>query len=295
MPTFGRTSDSIAVNPTIDRYTATAAQTVFTLSAAPAAMILVWVNGILQEPTTHYTISGRTLTLGTACTVGDKVAVEYGTDRTTLVAKSIDLLEAFDLAYPGVGASYEMDGTGTSIPTGLVGTDLGTSTFVQDCGALVMAVPSAAGDNVRMVGAAVSGSTWTAVMKFSAMLPRPGTCNYGMYLRDSTSGKLITFARNQADGNLNVYKWTSPTVFSTVGVTVSYGVTADRVPDYWRIKKNNATSYDFAVSYDGAAWRTSAVAYDVSAWLTTPDEVGFHTNPTSAIDQVACHWLRWRA
>lgn len=201
----------------------------------------------------------------------------------------------FDTAYgSGTGASFEMDGHGTSIPAGLTGTALSTSTFAEDCGALVMAVPSAAGDNVRMIGAAVTGSSWVAAMKFSALLPRPGTVNYGMYIRDSASGKILTFARNQADGNIYLFKWTSPTGFSAVAVTVSYGVTADRVPDYWRIKKNSSSSYDFAISHDGVIWRTIAAAYDVSAWLSAPDEVGFHTNATSAVDRVACHWLRWR-
>lgn len=50
--------------------------TSFTMSATPtAASLIVWVRGIRQRPTTHYTTSGATLSFVTAPETGDDIAV----------------------------------------------------------------------------------------------------------------------------------------------------------------------------------------------------------------------------
>ena len=63
----------------IERFTATASQTAFTLSATPddAATIRVFKNGLLLVLTTDYTVSGATVTLTSGATTGDAVAVIY--------------------------------------------------------------------------------------------------------------------------------------------------------------------------------------------------------------------------
>jgi len=73
---------------TVDSFTATAAQTAFTLSEIPlnAESIHVYVNGIYQKPTTNYTVTGSstTLTLSSGILVGDEVDVHHNTLRSTV-------------------------------------------------------------------------------------------------------------------------------------------------------------------------------------------------------------------
>ena len=72
----------------VDSFTATAAQTAFTLSEIPlnAESIHVYVNGIYQKPTTNYTVTGSstTLTLSSGILVGDEVDVHHNTLRSTV-------------------------------------------------------------------------------------------------------------------------------------------------------------------------------------------------------------------
>ena len=72
----------------VDSFTATAAQTAFTLSEIPynAASLDVYVNGIYQKPITNYTVTGSstTLTLSSGVLVNDEVDVHHNTLRTTI-------------------------------------------------------------------------------------------------------------------------------------------------------------------------------------------------------------------
>ena len=65
-----------------DTFTATAGQTVFTLSrSATLNGILVHVNDVIQQPTADYTLSTVTLTFNSGLTVGDDVRVRIMTER----------------------------------------------------------------------------------------------------------------------------------------------------------------------------------------------------------------------
>lgn len=60
-----------------DVFTATAGQTVFTLTATPPAKPKAFLNGLRLTPTTDYSISGTTLTLVSAASVGDELLVDF--------------------------------------------------------------------------------------------------------------------------------------------------------------------------------------------------------------------------
>lgn len=68
------------VSVTTQLFSGDGADTTFTLSAAPAALSLLWVSvaGVDQRPTTDYTLSGTTLTFTTAPPLGtDNIAVRW--------------------------------------------------------------------------------------------------------------------------------------------------------------------------------------------------------------------------
>ena len=63
----------------LDTFTGDGSTTAFTLSnsGVPTNNAIVAINGVMQEPTTAYSISGTTLTFTGAVTNGDKVIVRY--------------------------------------------------------------------------------------------------------------------------------------------------------------------------------------------------------------------------
>ena len=76
------TEDSLSTNLksfTVDKFTSTASQSTFTLSKTPASgnAILVVINGSVQTETTHYSVSGTTLTLVTPLSAGVTVTVVH--------------------------------------------------------------------------------------------------------------------------------------------------------------------------------------------------------------------------
>jgi len=92
------TPDSLSENLrtfTVDKFTATSSQTAFTLSTAPVSVksILVFIDGVMQSETTHYTLSGVTLTIGASLTAGQQVTVVHlgfsTVSRTAFVDSSV--------------------------------------------------------------------------------------------------------------------------------------------------------------------------------------------------------------
>lgn len=76
------TEDTLATNLktfTVDKFTSTASQSAFTLSKTPPSgnSILVIINGSVQTETTHYSVSGTTLTLVTPLSAGVTVTVVH--------------------------------------------------------------------------------------------------------------------------------------------------------------------------------------------------------------------------
>ena len=67
-------------NRTVDTMVGDGSDTTLTLSATPISVnnVLVFINGIMQRPTTDYTISGTTLTFGTAPFTGGIVVAITG-------------------------------------------------------------------------------------------------------------------------------------------------------------------------------------------------------------------------
>ena len=75
----------------VDTLNGTGTQTAFTLSEnAPSGVtdVLVFVNGSLQTPTTHYTLSGTTITFTTAPSSGTNNVIVWGTSTVVEAAKT---------------------------------------------------------------------------------------------------------------------------------------------------------------------------------------------------------------
>ena len=112
---------------TVDKFTATASQTEFTLTATPVSVksILVFVDGVMQTETTHYTLSGAVVTMGSGLAEGQQVTVVHlgfstvsrtafadGTVTTAMIADGA--ITSDKIATGGVATIDMADGSVTS-------------------------------------------------------------------------------------------------------------------------------------------------------------------------------------
>lgn len=182
---------------------------------------------------------------------------------------------------------YEFNATSTSLPSGWSWFNGGTSTYNEASGRGVLNLQASGSDEWRgLVRAIPAGASWTCTLKATA-LSRQSSGSYpnvGIVLRDSATGKLyiqhfITVAIS--DTNRESYQWaidyySTPTSFGSRKAGAEQ-IGMSRNIAYYRVKKNSATSYDFQVSVDGAAWLTLDAARNVSSDVT-PDQIGFAVN-----------------
>lgn len=116
----------VSTNFTIDTFTATAGQTAFVLSQAPASAqsVIMMIDGAIQEPTYSYTVSGTTLTTTAGVGEGNRIAVIHLGMRgvlTTPADGSVNAAQIGNILTMGTtiattsGTSHDF----TSIPAGV--------------------------------------------------------------------------------------------------------------------------------------------------------------------------------
>jgi len=247
-------------------FTATASQTVFTPTARGAGYItgmdLVFKNGVLLD-TTEYTETNTTVTLGTACTVGDRVTItsvrsvaastfyqdlgvlySSGTGTTTLTYTNLPHFTIF------AGDTLTFSNTGT--PTSYT---VSTINYVTKQIVFTAAFTATAGSSVyRKIASAAtyrSFSRWTATLT-AASSYTPTTFQLvsgsellflnGTIVNDQDYdliGNTINNFPANATGNLTIIQWnpnnqgvpnglpTSVTAYTSNGVAVySYSYTS---------------------------------------------------------------------
>lgn len=228
---------------TVDKFTATSSQTEFTLSATPVSVksILVFVDGVMQTETTHYTLSAATLTMGSALTAGQQVTVVHlgfstvsrtafadGTVTTAMIADGA--ITSDKIATGGVATIDMADGSVTSLKIangGIATADLAddsvTNAKIAD-DAVGIAELSATGtassstflrgDNswqvVAVTPTAVSDQANTSTGYFAVpsgtTAQRPGSPTNGMVRYNST----INTAEVYINGNWSVFGTSVP-------------------------------------------------------------------------------------
>ena len=136
------TEDSLSTNLksfTVDKFTSTASQSTFTLSKTPASgnAILVVINGSVQTETTHYSVSGTTLTLVTPLSAGVTVTVVhlgFGTvSRNAFVDGTLTASAFTDLSMTGDKMANNTL-TGTKFAAGAVVNHLGYTPVASNAG-----------------------------------------------------------------------------------------------------------------------------------------------------------------
>ena len=136
------TEDSLSTNLktfTVDKFTSTASQSTFTLSKTPASgnSILVIINGSVQTETTHYTVSGTTLTLVTPLSAGVTVTVVHlgfsTVSRNAFVDGTLTSAAFTDLTLEGIKIKNNTI-DGTKLANGAVVSHLGYTPVASNAG-----------------------------------------------------------------------------------------------------------------------------------------------------------------
>lgn len=187
----------------------------------------------------------------------------------------------------------EFGATSSSLPTGWSWVNQGSATYTEALGAGKIRHPGGGSqDHKAVVRSVPAGSSWTATAKISGYVRTATASHYGMYLRESSSGKLVA-VRYEPSGNpiLNVARWDNTA--GTNGAIIQGTPALFLGLAYFRIKKNSATSWDFQVSADGVGWTDVLLANDVSGFMT-PDQIGFGVLAMTGVvnAEVAAHWFR---
>lgn len=207
----------------------------------------------------------------------------------------------FDLATGDYDHEFDRADT-TSLPTGWSWVNQGASDFREVGGRARLLADGTGGTTSAeechrmMVRALPSESSWTAVLKMPSLACFP--YNYfraGLVLRDSAGGDYTTFGRRVTNNNLlstlSFDYWSS---LHTIGSAYSASYMADQ-QTFLRIKKNSSTSFDFASSADGVAWRGFWGGYDPTADGLSLDQIGILGScPSGDYCTVGLDWFRVR-
>jgi hypothetical protein len=234
---------------------------------------------------------GQVLTADSAQTAGVKWAAS-GASGSSLLTPDDPALWSGLLA-----ESYEFDGDTTSLPTGWSWVNQGSAAYAEKYGAGAVSLPATAGKQFRGIVRAFPAGNWTATAKLGwATKGTVSNAYAGLVLRESSSGKLLTFTGY----GINSLDYDTHYIETQSSPTANNSTLASNVPvfprarcPYFRVRRNSSTSYDFEVSPDGICWASVLAGNDPTGYLT-PDQFGiiasFEGTTTGA---VACHWLRF--
>lgn len=213
-----------------------------------------------------------------------------------VAAAGIDSLATFNAFYGSSPTTYdyEFSGSGSTLPSGWAWTNQGTASYSErgTLGTGVLTVPSSS-LNLRVITRSLpSESTWTAIAKLRMAKSATNYNGAGLVLRASGSGKILSYALGN-DAAVAGALWDSPTAFNA-GFGTNQPIQHPDGVLYLRIKRNSATSFDFAWSTDGIVWQQTISAYNPSGFLTA-DQIGVYAENRSSVDiEVGIDWFRVR-
>lgn len=160
----------------------------------------------------------------------------------------------------------------------------------------VLSVSTASGDNWKGEYRALTpANTYTATFYFDWSFPPVSFIRAGAFLRNSTSGALITFgaAHDSSSGGFNLWsvKWTNATTFSAQ-YTLSAGANliGAAIPNWLRIRDDNTNRF-YEYSFNGVDWIQHGASTTRTDFLTA-DQIGWGVNANSATAATAIVRLR---
>lgn len=206
-------------------------------------------------------------------------------------ADTFNTFEGGDLGY-----DYEFDVDSSSLPSGWSWVNQGGASYLERYGAGRITFPATGSTMRGIVRTLPVEATWSAYLWASAAVGSRlagDTEFYGLWLRDSASGKNAMIRRASTSGIIttryNDTSFTGGANYSSAVDSASTGVVA------FKVTRNSATSYSFYFSADGGiSWASIDLARDMTAHFT-PDQIGFVcANNVATSDDFSIHAFRVR-
>lgn len=149
----------------------------------------------------------------------------------------------------------------------------GSATASDSYGGIFMSAPGSSSVNLRCLAKSTPATPYSFTI--AALLDMYGA-NYGsigIVLRDSATGKLITFTAGGYSGgftNGGVSYYSSPTLWNSNASTVG------GVPYPWTFLRvtDNGTTFTFALSSNGQDFTNVVYSASRTAWLANPNQIG---------------------
>lgn len=264
------------------------------LNTSGVPVEIVYLTAYTSGATTGTIVRGREGTTGVAHSAGAVIHQAHVT--ADVYADPVDdpgQWGGLDLGY-----DTELNVAG-GLPSGWAWVNQGTATFTRTKGRGIITEPTlGSGNQLRLIDRAIpTESTFEATVKLAGRVwPPAGTFGHYISLRDSVSGKIVTFGMNGAGAStwaFGRWDWTNASTLSAASLsTVSDAVLTYR---YWRIRKNSATSWDFEASQDGTVFDTVSAAHNVQTFLgTAPTHIGWGLWRNNVLTSASCAWFRVR-
>lgn len=188
---------------------------------------------------------------------------------------------------PTAGGFSTLLGTNSVNPTI---TNASDTSCVFDFGA-----SPAGGDNNRLALKSAPSTPWTLTARLEVSLFDYNYSGGGLYLRNSTSGKLVSWGANGggSSGLMQFNEWNSQTSFSST----PFSMTPLRNTRWqWFKIINDGTNLEAYLSIDGNSWIKCGVR-SLAAFISSVDQIGFgmqishgNTYPTRTQDASSQAW-----
>jgi hypothetical protein len=203
-----------------------------------------------------------------------------GTTGQSLTKNSNTAYDVVWATVSGGGASFPWMPTFTPpVAADFSWVNQGTATLDSSNPACIYLTAPAAGNNLRILKQALSGSK-TLTVGYSALFLNLGYQGRGVVLYDSSLGKAVTFLL-VSFSNLIGYYVSEFTSVSSGGSDIFSSLTTQPPCIAWmRIVYTSVSNVLFQFSMDGAHWKDLTTAFDFSAFFT-PDSIGFCVNPNA--------------
>jgi hypothetical protein len=137
---------------------------------------------------------------------------------------------------------------------------------------------ASAANTLQLATQAAPSTPWDLYLRFTPTDSFGTNVQFGLVLRNSTSGKILVFAYN-SNTTFTIQEWSSATVFSSTLFTVT--VSSGMVPPVWMHISNDGTTLTFERSTNGVDW-TSIGTRALASFMSSIDQIGVGGVPQSA-------------
>lgn len=168
----------------------------------------------------------------------------------------------------------------------------GGATTSSTNGTVVLTAPTSVGKNARMRVRAAPVTPYKITALFSAVCEPANYFNYGLVLRNSSSGKWIGWQFTYVNGfYLTATKFTDPNTYSADYKTVLVNTLMQTGMPLWLRLYDDGTNRNFQYSFDGFSFYTwySVINSD----FITPDQVGWYANTENSNSAIMATLHSW--